>query len=84
MRRATKALAAHKVEIERSTPKIFGCAICGRLCAGSGHSAWPIFPDGVCCDSCYEQYVARPAPLRECLKAWGMEWELRIPQSGGA
>lgn len=64
--------------------KIFVCAICGNSCRGTGHSAWPTVPDGICCDSCYEQYGARPAPLEECFKAWGMEWATRIVQAGGA
>jgi hypothetical protein len=83
MCKVTKAQAPRKAEIERSTPKIFGCTICGRLCGGSSHSAWPIFPNGICCDTCKETLPA-PGPLDECFKASGKEWATRIPRAGGA
>jgi hypothetical protein len=79
MRKATKTQVARKREIERRTPKIFGCAICGRLCGGSGHSAWPIFPDGICCDTCKENLPA-PGPLDKCFKASGAEWARSGPR----
>ena len=48
---------------------------------GSGHSAWPIIPDGICCDACKEDLPV-PAPLDECFKGVGMEWATRILQEG--
>jgi hypothetical protein len=81
MHKAAKAQVAGKSDIERSKPRIFGCAICSRLCGGSGHSVWPIIPDGICCDVCKEDLPV-PAPLDECFKAWGMEWATRILQEG--
>jgi hypothetical protein len=69
---------------ERSTLRIFGCAICGKSCRGSGHSAWPIVPDGICCDKCNEDYIPAPAPLEECFRAWGWEHLWRKLQAGGA
>jgi hypothetical protein len=82
MREATKVQAARKREIERSNPKIFSCVICARLCGGLGHSPWPIFPDGICCDTCKENLPA-PAPPDECFKARGMEWATCILQARG-
>jgi hypothetical protein len=46
-----KAQVADRRDIGRSKPRIFGRAICSRLCGGSGHSAWPIICDGICCDA---------------------------------
>jgi hypothetical protein len=84
MRKATTTQVARKCEIERSTLKIFGCAICGKLCRGPGHSAWPTtVHGGICCDSCKEDLPA-PAPLEECFKAWGIEWATSKLQAGSA
>jgi hypothetical protein len=78
MRKATKTQVARKGEIERRTPKIFGCAICSRLCGGSGHSAWPIFPDGICCDTCKESL---PAPAHHDGVGGGKHDQLGAKQS---
>jgi hypothetical protein len=66
-----------KRENERGKHKIFGCVVCDRLCGGSGHPAGPIFPDGICCDTCKEN-LRVPAAQDECFKASGAESATRI------
>jgi len=39
------------------------CCICGRLCGGRVHSAYPYKKQGSCCDACNQSYVI-PAKLK--------------------